>query len=285
MIKKEIISVNGKIIPLSKAGILPTNLEFSYGFGVYETIKLRNGVLFFLDKHIDRLIKSAEIIELLHQFNKKQLMSLVIDLVKAQGEPSINIKILMIGASKPEKVNLYIMALAPLFPDKKLYKKGAKLIARNYERIYPNAKSLNMLPSYLAYREAKENDCYDSLLINRYGEMTEGTRTNFYLIKGKTIYSPPKTDILLGVTRDTVIEVARKNRYKVIEKKLKLADLAKYDGAFVTSTSTKIIPIKEIIFAKNKKWEYIEISQEIKNLIKVYDHFLSDYTQKQEKLV
>lgn len=285
MKKENIISLNGKIIPLSKSAILPTNLEFSYGFGVYETIKLRNGVLYFLDKHIDRLIKSAKIIELSHNFEKKELMDYVIDLVKAQGEQSINIKILMIGASDAEKVNFYIMALPPLFPDKKLYKKGAKLICRNYERLYPNAKSLNMMASYLAYREAKENDCYDGLLINRYGEATEGTRTNFYLTKGKTIYSPPDTDILLGVTRDTVLKTAVKNGYKVIKQKIKLADLEKYDGAFVTSTSTKIIPIKEIILSKDKKFEYKEISLEIKNLIKIYDSFLKDYALTQDKLV
>lgn len=279
-----LISHNGKIVTLEKAAILPTNLEFSYGFGVYETIKLRNRVLFFLDKHIDRLIHSAQTIELDHLYSQKQLMQCVKALVKADQRPSVNLKILLIGAENPEDVNLFIMALPPLFPDKKLYRHGCNLIAINYERLWPNAKTLNMMGSYLAYRKARRNDCYDGLLINRFGEITEGTRTNFYFTKGKTIYSAPEKDILLGVTRETVLEVARKNGYKSIIDKIKLEDFEKFDGAFVTSTSTKIIPVKSIIIDKNKTLAYPEINPEIKTLMKLYDQFLKQYAINQSKL-
>ena len=270
------VSHNGKIIPLSKACVPLTNLEFSYGFGVYETIKLRNKVLYFLDRHVNRLLKSAQIIELEHPFEPKQIQNYIRVLVSKQTSPSINIKVLMIGAENPANTDLYIIALPPLFPDRKLYKRGCSLTTVNYERLWPNAKTLNMIGSYLAYRKAKKNQCYDSLLINRHQEITEGTRTNFYTIKGKTIYSPPEKDILLGVTRDTVLETAQKNGFKLIIKKLKASDLDKFDGAFITSTSTKIMPVKKIVF-DCQEVIYPEICENIKNLISLYSQFLKQY--------
>lgn len=281
----KIVSVNGKILPSSKVCIPVTNLEFSYGFGVYETIKLRNRVLYFLPRHIDRLFGSAEEIILKHNFTKKQLSKYIIDLVKAEKRESINIKVLMIGAPNPDEVNFYVIPLAPLFPPKKLYKKGAKLITAYYERMYPNAKTLNMMASYIAFRHAQENDCYDSLFINRKGQITEGTRTNFYFIKGKTIYSAKPADILLGVTRDTVLESIQEKGYKFIEKNIFEKDFAKYDGAFITSTSTKIMPVKEIILSKEKKsFVYPEIYPEIKQLMKIYKAYLDNYASSQKPL-
>jgi branched-subunit amino acid aminotransferase/4-amino-4-deoxychorismate lyase len=80
-------------------------------------------------------------------------------------------------------------------------------------------------------------------LVDRNGNITEGTRTNFFVMKDSTIISPPEEDILLGVTRKHVLEVALKNGFSVEHEPVRLSNIAAYDCAFLTSTSTKIVPI------------------------------------------
>ena len=255
-------SRNGKILPIEQAVIPISNIEYAYGFGVYENLRVLNGVAFFLKDHIERLIESAKIIGIAHQFETTFIENSVLSLVKNIKLETYNIKILLVGGS------LYIFCLNPLFPNKKLYREGAKFITYDYERPFPHAKTLNMLQSYLAYSKAKESGAYDALLINHDGFITEGTRTNFFCIEDKTIYTPFEKDILLGVMRKALLKVASENNYKVIETNIKLEDIKSYDGAFVTSTSSKIIPVKSI------NGVIINYPETLKELMKLLNNFL-----------
>lgn len=239
-------SQNGKILPIEQAVIPISNIEYAYGFGVYENIRISNGIVFFLKDHIKRLIESAKIIEITHLFDTAFIENSVFDLVRNTGSKTYNLKILLIGSSTKEKASLYIFCLNPLFPDKKLYREGAEFVTYDHKRSFPHAKTLNMLQSYLAYSKARKSGAYDALLINHNGFILEGTRTNFFCIKEKTIFTPPESDILPGVMRKAVLKVASKNDFKIIETNIKLEDIKSYDGAFVTSSSSKIIPIKSI---------------------------------------
>ncbi len=265
----DFFSKNGEILPTREAMVALSNIEYAYGFGIYETIRVSHAIPHFLSEHLDRLLKSAEIIELEHVFTKTQVEKFVTELVIANKIIACNVKILLIGGANKDLAQLYIQCLPPLFPDKKLYKNGASVITAHYERVIPHAKTLNMLQSYMAYRYAKKQECYDALLINRLGFITEGTRTNFFAIKGKTIYSPSEKEILLGVTRDSVLRVAKENGYTVQEANISVSDLSDYDGAFLTSTSSKIIPIKKI-----DGFEFGDISDETKKLMVLFDNFL-----------
>jgi branched-chain amino acid aminotransferase len=260
-------SYNGEILPADQAVVPLNSVEYSYGFGVYETIRVNKGEALFLKEHCQRLMESAKIINLEHGFTFESVSKAVNDLVEKNQADTCNIKILLIGGQAPD---LYILSLNPLFPDRKLYKQGAHTITQHYERPFPHAKTLNMLPSYLAYREAKKAGAYDALAVNRDGNITEGTRTNFFALKGKTIYSPPEKDILLGVTRDNVLKVARQNRFKIAEKDFPLKDIAQYEGVFLTSTSSKLMPVTSV---DDHTWP--QIAPAIKELMAAFDSFLS----------
>src|SRR3989344_5668234 len=173
-------SHNGELKPESEAVVPLSNIEYSYGFGEYETIRVANKIPYFLLDHIERLGESARIIGLEHPFLGEAIEKHISGLIKKNEVETANLKMLLIGAQKSEDAQLFIMCLNPLFPDKKLYREGASFVTYEYERAFPHAKTLNMLQSYLAYRNAKENGAYDALLINREGRITEGTRTNFF---------------------------------------------------------------------------------------------------------
>ena len=261
-------SKNGQILSMGEAVIPVSNVEYSYGFGVYESMKVRGGIVYFVDQHVERLFSSADDIGITHPFTREDIKQYIGDLVAKLELDACNIKILLIGGREPL---LFIIPLAPLFPDRKLYSQGASTITVQYERPFPHAKALNMLQSYMAYKKAKENDCYDALLLDKAVNILEGTRTNFFAIKDKTLFTPPKERVLEGVALRTVILAAQKNGFTVQEADISEALLEEYDGAFLTSTSSKIMPIKQI-----DDFIFSSISENLRELMHLYNTFLDD---------
>ena len=263
------ISLNGRIIP-SKEGLVSLDkTEIAYGFGVYETIKVRNNVIYFLPQHIERLLHSAKEINLSHVFTVSKMQIAIEELVASTEIDSCNIKIFLYGASEKEKATLCVIPTAPLYPDRKWYRDGVSLISFQHERWKPQAKTLNMLPSYCMFKEAQKQGCYDALLFDAQHNLREGTRTNVYLIKDKHIYSPQKKDILEGVTLMTLEKAIQSTDYTLTYTDIPFRTIHEFDGMFLTSTSTKIMPVKKI---DNK--EYPFISEHIKALINIYENKL-----------
>jgi branched-chain amino acid aminotransferase len=261
-------SRNGQLLPIDKAVVPLASVEYSYGFGVYETIRVSNGQPAFLDEHCQRLVSSARIIELEHRLQDEMVQKAALELLAKNQVETSNLKILLIGGKTAEEADLYMLCLNPLFPDRKLYKTGVHTVTQKVERPFPQAKTLNMLPSYLAFRAAKQTGAYDALCVNREGCITEGTRTNFFVIKDNLLISPPGDEILPGVTRNHVLQVARQNNLDIKEQNIPLADIANFDGAFLTSTSSKLMPIRSI---DDHIWN--NISPVILELIKAFDEF------------
>ena len=263
-----IFSSNGIILPESDAMIPLSSIEYAYGFGVYESIRAVRGKALFLEDHLKRLLHSASILQLDHTLTIDTLAAWVTELLARIESDACNLKILLIGGKDATSARLFIIPLAPLFPDKRLYTKGATAITRAYERTLPHAKSLNMLGSYLAYRDAKKVGAYDALLVNRHGCVTEGTRTNFFVMKDATIISPPREDILEGVTMMHVLDAAKTCGFPVEYKPIPLQSIGTYDTAFLTSTSSKIMPLAQIDDVK------FTISPQLHTLMTAFDEML-----------
>lgn len=246
-----------------------SSIEYAYGFGVYESVRVANRTVYFLENHIQRLMESARIIELTHTFSPTLIEKSILELVANTQAESFNLKILLIGGKTTEEASLNILCLNPLFPDKRLYRDGATTITYAYERAFPHAKTLNMLESYLAFRMAKDVGAYDALLIDKEGRIQEGTRTNFFCIKNRTLYTPDERKILLGVTRKAILKVAAQNGYEVVQQDIRPVDLGGYDAAFLTGTSIKILPIRSV-----DDFQFGERRAALKGLMKLFDEFL-----------
>lgn len=255
---------------MSDAVMPLSNIEYAYGFGVYETIRVVKGTPLFLRQHLSRLMVSAQVIGLQHSLNEVLIASWTTELLTHLKTDALNLKILLIGAREPDNVQLFIIPLAPLFPDKRLYHCGASVMSVQHERFLPHAKTLNMLPSYLAYSKAKAAGCADAIFVNESGWITEGTRTNFFALRGRTLVSPPKHEILEGVTLLNVVRVALQNGYDIAYEDIALAKISEFDGAFLTSTSSKIMPLSKID-AKT-----MAIPDALCELIKHFDVFLDN---------
>ena len=151
----------------------------------------------------------------------------------------------------------------PLYPRRDYYKNGVHTVSRNFERLFPQAKTLNMLGSYVAYTIARKQECYDALLIDNEGNILEGTRCNFFAMKENTIISPPYEKILDGITRRHLLKLASESGFDYLEENIPFKDLKSYDSFFLTSTSSKVLPISKI--DDNE----ITISEPLKKLVKL----------------
>jgi branched-subunit amino acid aminotransferase/4-amino-4-deoxychorismate lyase len=264
-------SFNGELRPVAQAQIPADDLAFAYGFGVYETLKVRAGVLHFAPLHEQRLWHSAQILGLEHPWKPGDFERFLRELVAANAVVDANVKALLIGGDSAAEARLFGLCLNPLFPDRKAYNAGAHAITWAGERIYPQAKSLNMLTSYLAYREAKAKGAYDALLVNRDGQATEGTRTNLFVTDGVKIYTPPAAQVLAGVTKLTVHRVIRSLGLELVERVLPAEELTSWQGVFLTSTSTKVMPLSAI------DGRSVTLSPLVTQIRHAYDAFLKSY--------
>ena len=109
----------------------------------------------------------------------------------------------------------------------------------------PASKTKNLLMSYMAYREAEKNNAIDALLIDMDGNITEGTRSSFFVIKGNSLIAPPKEKILEGVTRKIILGIAEKTM-DVIERDIPFKKIKEYDEYFITGTTLKVMPVTQI---------------------------------------
>ena len=246
-----------------------TSFDFSNQRGVYETLKLRDGVLFFPNDHIDRLFHSIKLFNLNDEinFSKQELNDTLDELVEKNKLSDANIRIYYID--QKESKELYLMMIDPIFPNLELYKNGVKTISVHGARNNSQVKYINPETSQKIYQKAKELGAYDALLVNGY--VTEGTRTNIFLVKEGKFYTPPKERVLEGVTRKHVIEVIKNNGMEIFEEDIFYNSLQNFDGAFLTGTSTSVMPVNSIDNIN------FEIDNNIRFIQKKFDAYLKEY--------
>jgi len=246
-------------------------LAFSYGYGVYETLKVRSGLVYFAGLHEDRLRHSAQLVDIVPDFSPGFFVQAVQDLVTANELTDANIKALLLGDPQGGPPSLWIMALPPFFPSRSDYKKGATAITWPGERYLPGAKSLNMLMSVLAYGRARRQGAYDALLVDRQGFITEGTRTNFFYTDGETCFTAPAERVLAGVTQLTLKHLILEMGINFEERALSLRELGQFQGYALSSTSSKFLPLGQINETK------VGLSPIFDSIRKAYDSWLKDY--------
>ncbi len=156
-----------------------------------------------------------------------------------------------------------------------MYDEGIKTLTYNAIRENPHAKVINQSLRDNVNALLKEKDCYEALYINDKNEITEGSRSNTFFLKGKKVYTAPAKDVLLGVTRQRIIRLCRENGIEVIEMPIKLNEINKFDAVFMSGTSPKVLPIKYIDDIK-----YDTKYPLLLKIMKIYDDEINNYLKK-----
>ena len=261
MEREPLVYINGEFYPKSKAAISVYDHGFLYGDGVFEGIRAYNGVVFKLREHIDRLYDSAKAIMLEIPLTKEEMINAILETLRKNNLRDAYVRVLVtrgvgdlgLDPRKCGKPNVIIIAepMLPLY-GKESKMKGVSLIISSVKRDRVDAtthqiKSMNYLNSILAKLEAIAAGADDAVMLDDRGFVSETTATNIFIVKNGKIMTPPTTTgALPGITRNFVIELAKRLGYDVEEKDITPFELLTADEVFITGTGAEIVPVTKI---------------------------------------
>ena len=254
------VYINGKYYEKDDAKVSVFDHGFLYGDGIFEGIRLYKGNVFKLPKHIDRLFRSAKAIALDLPWSKQEIIDAVCDACRVNGLTDAYIRLVIsrgkgaLGLSPKTCSDPQLIIIADqiqLYPDE-LYKNGLKAITvptrrNSHAALPPMVKSLNYLNNILAKIEAQNQGYQECQLLNSEGYVAECSGDNVFIVfEGKIITPPISCGSLGGMTRGTVIELAKKLNLPLEEKPLTRFDVWTADECFLTGTAAKLIPLVEL---------------------------------------
>jgi branched-chain amino acid aminotransferase len=207
---------------------------------VYEVIRVEEGIPLFIEDYLKRLEKTIDLSGLKIKFEPTYIQELIQQLIEVNEFRQGPVK-LMISA---DKTVVYLMR--PYLPEPYEYVTGVKTVVVHIERPNPNAKVWNPPFREKIIHALQRYSAYEAILVNRNGEITEGSRSNVFFVKGSELYTAPVIAVLPGITRLKVFEVCRQEGIKINEVSLPLSELTSYESVFITGTSRKILPVRQI---------------------------------------
>ncbi|MEW6162951.1 MAG: aminotransferase class IV [Nitrospirota bacterium] len=254
------VHLNGRLVPVKEAVVSVFDHGFLYGDGVYETMRVYEGVTFMLDEHLRRLYRSASMIGLTIPLEMDSLKTSIYDTLIANSLKNAFVRLTVsrghgpIGLDPdlcPEPTIVIIAQELKDYP-KSFYEKGISLVIpetkRNLrEALNPRIKSLNFLNNILAKIETKKRGAYEAVMLNVYGKLTEGTISNVFFYKDGILCTPSlECGILDGITRGVVIDLALRDGLSVKEDEFAKEDLYSSAEVFITSTTLELMPVSKV---------------------------------------
>lgn len=251
------VYINGRLTEEKNAKISVFDHGLLYGDGVFEGIRVYHNKVFTLQRHIDRLYRSAKAIALEIAMSPEEMMRAVIKTCKANRIKNGYVRLIVTRGVGTLGLNPYlckesqviiIAAGIQLYPVE-LYEEGLSIITvgtmRNHpEAINPRIKSLNYLNNVLAKIEALNSGVMECVMLNPQGYVAEASGDNIFTVRDKTLRTPPVwCGALEGITREVVMELARELGYIVQEDVLTRYDLYTADEVFLTGTAAEIIGV------------------------------------------
>ena len=261
MAKEEWIAyVNGEYVPQSEAKLSIFDHGVLYGDVVFDTWCTWNGYIFKLDQHVDRLFRSIHAFQIDMPLSKEELKSVIIKVVETNGDKNQYIKCLITRGVGPRpllspvgcKTSVVVFS-RPYFSvieaskEERVIRVRITSIRRTPPQcLDPKAKNLNYANLVLAKIEALNAGADEAILLDIQGFVNEAPGYNVFVVRQGKIYTPPANNILVGVTRETIFEIAEKDGLEVIEDQLIPYDLYTADELFLASTAGGIVPIEEV---------------------------------------
>ena len=254
----ERVNVNGVVTPPGEARISPLDRGFLFGDSVYETIRTYAGRPFRLGEHLERLRRSAERLGIPHEKTPVDVEAEVRRTLAEAANPESAVRVVLsrgvgpvgydpAGAGPPTCV----VFVRPLAPSPAAWRREGVDVAvvgvtRNaVTALDPAIKSSNLLNNYLAWSEATRLGAWEAIQVNAAGRLTEGSSSNLFIVRGRRLATPPPEDgILLGITRDLALDLARREGIPAAQTSIGPEDLREADEAFLTSTLKGILPVR-----------------------------------------
>lgn len=256
----EIVYIDGQYYPRESAKISVFDHGFLYGDGVFEGIRAYDGCIFRLREHLERLYASARYLLLTIPYTAEELTEIVKETCRRNNLRSAYIRLIVsrgdgeLGLSPsrcPRACVICIAGSIKMYP-KECYDNGMAIITASTERnaaesINPRVKSLNYVNNILGKIEAENANAFEALMCNREGFIVEATADNVFVVSKGSLLTPPTWQgALRGITRDAVIESAKKLGIPVTEEPITRYEVYNADEMFLTGTAAEVIPVTKV---------------------------------------
>ncbi len=209
------------------------------GDSIYEVIRMIKGSPVFFHDHMERLESSIRIRQKATLAKMTDLRKDIINLVKTEKRKDINLKIVF--NYNHDSTNYLVYFVEPIYPSEEQYKKGVKGILFYAERKDPESKVINHKLRSSIYHKLILEGGYEALLVNEENQITEGSRSNIFFLKGDTLTTAPDDKILNGITRKYILDICHDNNIKVKFMCVPVTTIQDYDAVFMTGTSPMVL--------------------------------------------
>jgi branched-chain amino acid aminotransferase len=254
----KLVWLNGEIMPLESAVIPAADHAHLYGDGLFEGIRIYSGKIFKLDEHLERLYHGIAYLGYEMRMTVKDLRQTILDVCKQADIQDGYIRLNVTRGTglglDPKNINrspnVMIMVNALSLYPPEAYDMGLKVVTASLrvipaDALDPRVKAIGRYVSnIMAKQEANRQGAGEGLMLNHQGYIAECTGDNIFLIRDKVVRTPhPSCGILAGITRQTVIDLAREKGFSVEETLLTPFDVYTSDEAFLTGTAAEVIPM------------------------------------------
>ncbi|WP_158275693.1 aminotransferase class IV [Marinilabilia rubra] len=215
---------------------------------LYEIFRIEEGVPLFLEDHLNRLFRGAQKSNINLNINPLKIKKYIYNYISHDSIAEGNFRLsFYFDETQLDVKEFRGQSIKPSYPPTHLYQSGIECSLMHAERIHPETKIANTELRNQADERISNNHLFEVILVNRDGRITEGSRSNVFFIKDKKLITAPDDCVLPGVVRKKTIELAKELAipidYKCLDAK---KELPMMDGAFITGTSPRILPIREI---------------------------------------
>jgi branched-chain amino acid aminotransferase len=256
----EVVYASGAFRPAAEAAVSVFDHGLLYGDGIFEGIRAYNGRVFKLDRHIARLVDSAKAIRLTLPLAPQAIADLVLETCRRNRVVDGYIRLVvtrgagLLGIDPRSCLEPNVIVIAR--PVASFYAagtvaQGATLVTSMLRRPAPDAlspsiKSLNYLNNVLARIEANDGGADEALLLDAQGYVAEATADNIFVLTDQGCFTPPTATNLKGITRETVIELARDMGVAIAESRFTLVDVWTAREVWLCGTGAEIIPVRSV---------------------------------------
>jgi branched-chain amino acid aminotransferase len=259
-----VIWFDGEMVPWREAQVHVLTHTLHYGMGVFEGLRAykadQGTAIFRLEEHTDRLFRSAHILGMQIRFDKQTLNQAQLDVVRENQLQSAYIRpMCFYGAEgmglRADNLKVHTIVAAwewGSYLGAEGMEKGIRIKTSSFTRHHVNitmckAKANgNYMNSMLALQEALRDGYDEALLLDVDGFVAEGSGENLFIVRNGVIYTPELTSALEGITRDTILHLARDHGYEVREKRITRDEVYVADEAFFTGSAAEVTPIREL---------------------------------------
>lgn len=243
---------------------------------IYEVFRIIDNIPLFIEDHIERFFQTMLLADEQELMDRQALLKDISLLIRQNNGGDGNIKI-AIQTEESGSKNLLLYFTPHLYPSNEQFISGVAVDLLHAERHNPTAKVMDVPLRAQADMLKQKADVYEMLLVDKEGFITEGSRSNVFFIKDRSVITPPLNCALPGITQKHIIKICRDNNITLTESKIHTNQLNSIDALFISGTSRKVLPVNrvgELIFDVD--------NQLLKQIQTLFNQHVADYIQQRK---